>query len=423
VIDLAQAALDHIPETELNVRARLLFAQGMACAFVGDRRFAALLAQALELARRAKNYYLATIVFFNQAFGLETFMLQLRQARQLYQNIVDLCTPAAGQSPRSLAGVGLVGQAGISLEWNDLDTAARLLDEGQTLCREGGIAPVDFYVFLARARLAQARGDWPAASAALDDAARHGSIISPQMTAAQLIQARVRLCLARGDIGAAARWAHGEAWPVSPGLPAVMQEIVDLARAHVLLAQGKPADVLAQVEALRRQAEAAKRMTHVLEASLLRALAQHALRLDPLESLGHALTLGQPEGVTRLFLEAGPPLQSLLLAYRPRLGQLTGEADRLLAFLREPAVAALPGEASRPLAGLVEPKLSLVEPLTPREMDVLRLLYAGKSNQEIARALYLSLSAIKKHTGNIYGKLGVTSRSQAIARARELHLM
>jgi LuxR family maltose regulon positive regulatory protein len=65
----------------------------------------------------------------------------------------------------------------------------------------------------------------------------------------------------------------------------------------------------------------------------------------------------------------------------------------------------------------------LVEQLTPRESDVLRLLYAGKSNQEIAAALYLSLSAIKKHTGNIYGKLGVSSRAQAIARARELKLV
>ena len=115
--------------------------------------------------------------------------------------------------------------------------------------------------------------------------------------------------------------------------------------------------------------------------------------------------------LTRLFLECGPSLHNLLVAYRPQLGELSGEADRLLHLLGEPSGSSptLPAE--------------MVEPLTAREMDVLRLLCEGRSNQEIAAALFLSLSAIKKYTGNLYSKLGVTSRAQAIVKARQLRLV
>jgi LuxR family maltose regulon positive regulatory protein len=388
----------------------------MACGMLGDRRFFPLLNQALDLARRANNFYLSANILFNQAFGLATFMLQLHSAWQTYQKIIDLCTPAADRTQGYPAGVGLVGQAGIALEWNDIDTASRLLDQGLALCRQGGITTVDFYALLTQARLALARGDRPGTSAALAEAARNGSIVSQQMTAVQLIQAQVRLCLAGGQSDAAARWARGEELPVSPGLPALMQEIMGLAQAHVDLAQGRPKDALTRLERLVPQSESARRLAHVMEGRLLQALAQHALHQNALESLEHALSLSQPEGATRLILEAGPTLRGLLLAYRTRLGPLTAEADRLLALLGEPAAATLP-EQHPPLAP------TLVEPLTSRELDVLRLLYAGQSNREIASTLYLSLSAVKKYTGNIYGKLGVSSRAQAIAKARELQLV
>jgi LuxR family maltose regulon positive regulatory protein len=121
--------------------------------------------------------------------------------------------------------------------------------------------------------------------------------------------------------------------------------------------------------------------------------------------------VGQPQGITLLFLEAGPPMHDLLVAYRPLLGELSGEADRLLHLLGEPVISSttIPDE--------------IVEPLTSREMDVLRLLCEGRSNQEIAAALFLSMSAIKKYTGNLYSKLGVTSRAQAIVKAHELRLV
>jgi LuxR family transcriptional regulator, maltose regulon positive regulatory protein len=171
---------------------------------------------------------------------------------------------------------------------------------------------------------------------------------------------------------------------------------------------------LSLTEKLIIQAESGRRMAHVLKGSLIQAIALHKLHRDALAPLRRALQLSQPEGATLFFHEAGQSVPGLLLFYRSRLGDLTSEADRLLRQIH-------PQGDQDNARTLYVPEL--VEQLTPRELDVLRLLYAGKSNQEIAAALYLSLSAIKKHTGNIYGKLGVASRAQAIARAREVKLV
>jgi LuxR family maltose regulon positive regulatory protein len=415
VILLAQDALDHMAETKLTPRARLLFAQGIAYSMTGDKRALPLITQAQELARQAGNLYLVSNILSFQAYALNSFLLQLHSSWKLSQQIIDLCTPpkeGGGQS--CLVGLGLVGQAGVALEWNDLDTAAHQLSQGIELTWQGGLTAYFFFALLTQARLAQAMGDLPAAAAALNEAMRYSSLISNQLTVVLLIQAQVRLCLAAGQIEAAARWAGGEELPIGSAFLGLTQEILSLTQARVLLAQDRPEEALMQLDRLIPPAESGGRMAHVLKGSLLKALALYMLHQDALAPLRRALQLGQPEGVTLLFLETGQPLRDLLLAYRTRLGDLTAEAERLLRLLHPQGEP----DASRTFAAT-----DLVEQLTLREIEVLRLLYAGKSNQEIAAALFLSLSAIKKHTGNIYGKLSVASRAQAIARARELKLV
>jgi LuxR family transcriptional regulator, maltose regulon positive regulatory protein len=415
VISLAQEALDQMPASELTPRARLLFAQSIAYSMVGDKRSLPLITQAQELALQAGNLYLFSNIIAYHAFGLTSFLLQLHASWKLSQRIIDLCLPANGDKTYAyLAGAGLVGQAGVALEWYDLDTAARLLDQGMQLSQQGSVSAFYFYILLTQAHLAQARGDFAAASAVLEEATRHSSIVSNQMTVAMMIQAQVRLHLAAGHIEAAARWAFGQELPAGPAFLGLTQEILDLSQGRVLLAQEHADQALALMDKLVPQAESGRRMAHVLKGSLVQALALHKLHRDALAPLVRALQVGQPEGATLLFLEIGPLMRDLLLAYRPRLGDFTSEAGRLLHLFRP--------QDEQP-ASRTPAAPELVEQLTPRELDVLRLLYAGKSNQEIAAALHLSLSAIKKHTGNIYGKLGVASRAQAIARARELKLV
>jgi len=414
ILPLVQDTLDSMPETELIPRARLLFAQGMTYAMSSDGRYYTLVKQALELARKAGDLYLAANILNMQAMGAVFFQAQVHVAWQLYDEIIQLCSPASGQTLPLPAALGYVGQAGIAVEWNELDRAAGLLDKGVELCRQAGLDRLNFSALLIRARLAQARGDLQTAHAALNEAASTSAFDDNIAAVAQLAQAQVRLHLASGQVEAAMQCANGEGLPPAsrprPGLPNLVQEVWSVLQARVALAQERPADALALLDGLIPQAESAGRRARVIEGSLYEAMALHALHRDAHEPFRRALAVGTPQGITRLLLEAGQPVYDLLAAYRTRLGELSGTAERLLNLLSGPAPvpSSLPAE--------------LVEPLTAREMDVLKLLCEGLSNQEIAAALYLSLSAVKKYTGNLYGKLGVASRAQAIIKAHELKL-
>jgi LuxR family maltose regulon positive regulatory protein len=415
VLSLVQETLDTMPETELIPRARLLFAQGMACAMSNDKRYYELIQQALDLARKAGDLYLAANILNMEAMGAIFFQAQYHSAWQLYDETIRMCSPAAGESLPLPTSLGFIGQAAIALEWNDLDLAKRLLDKGAGFRQQGGQPSPNLSTLLVQARLNQTRGDLQSAWRDLEEAASEHAFDDNIAAVANLAQAQVRLHLASGQIELAEQCAAGMELPSAnrpgPGLPALIQEVWDVLQARVLLAQGRPAEALALLDPIVPQAKSAGRMARVVEGSLCQALALYMLHRDALEPLRLALAVGQPQGITLLFLEAGPPMHDLLVAYRPLLGELSGEADRLLHLLGEPVISSttIPDE--------------IVEPLTSREMDVLRLLCEGRSNQEIAAALFLSMSAIKKYTGNLYSKLGVTSRAQAIVKAHELRLV
>jgi len=149
---------------------------------------------------------------------------------------------------------------------------------------------------------------------------------------------------------------------------------------------------------------------------VLRALAQDAQgdRTSALSTLEQALVLAAPEGYIRLFVDKGEPMLALLrLAYGR--GIVSDYVATLIAAFGEQHALDLPPPSPRPV--------SLAEPLTEREREVLRLLLAGASNREIARRLVVSVNTVKRHVYNLCGKLGVQSRTQAIARARTLHLL
>jgi LuxR family transcriptional regulator, maltose regulon positive regulatory protein len=415
VLALVQDALDTVPETEPIPHARLLFAQAMACAMTSDKRYPTLLKQALDLARKAGDVYLAANILNLQAIGAVFFQAQYRAAWQMYAEIIRLCTHSSGETPLLPTALGYFGQAEIALEWNDPDQASKLLDRGLEISRHAGQPSPTLTALLVRARLNQTRGDMQAAQADLEEAASKCASDENITAYTQLAQAQVRLFLATGQLELAEQCAAGADLPLAvhpgPGLPALIQEVWIILHARVLLAQEHPYEALGLLEPIIPQAKSAGRLARVVEGSLVQALALYTIQHDAFEPLHLSLSVSQPQGITRLYLEAGPGVRDLLAAYRPRLDTLSGEADRLLRLLNEPATPTP--------AALAE----MIEPLTPREMDVLRLLCEGLSNQEIAAALFLSLSAVKKYTGNLYLKLGVTSRAQAIVKTHELHLL
>ncbi len=157
-------------------------------------------------------------------------------------------------------------------------------------------------------------------------------------------------------------------------------------------------------------------MRSVIEILVQQALAQEAQgnilpALDPLE---RALTLAEPEGYVRIFVDEGEPMR-ILLRHAAADGIASSYTRRLLSAFDEPAqLVSTPVQVAA---------VELVEPLTMREVEILRLVAAGMRNQEIADQLFISLSTVKRHIANAYGKLGVSHRTEAVARANELNLL
>jgi LuxR family maltose regulon positive regulatory protein len=192
-------------------------------------------------------------------------------------------------------------------------------------------------------------------------------------------------------------------------------EAAQLAMARVLIVKGDGPSLeraLALLRRLLQAAEAEGQMGVQIEALTLQALAHWRCgeRAGALTSLERALRLAEPEGYVRLFADLGLPMVRLLQEARSR-GVMPDYVGKLLAACGTDRTLPVPAEQALP------------EPLTHREQEILELIAAGLANREIADQLVISPETVKKHTGSIYGKLGVRSRTEAVARARELDLL
>ena len=188
-----------------------------------------------------------------------------------------------------------------------------------------------------------------------------------------------------------------------------------------MIAQNRAAEAIPLLDRLITAAESAGRKGHLIVYCSLQATAHQAQdRRDvALTYLSQALDLGEPEGYLRTFVDLGPPMRDLLQA-ATRRGIAAAYVSRLLAAFPGFEGEAITAPATQRELRKIE---GLVEPLNEREMQVLRLLAARLSYREIAEELYLSLNTIKWYAKNIYGKLGVHKRGQAVSRARELELL
>ena len=331
----------------------------------------------------------------------------------------------AGLAPTHapLAASGYVELAGIYMEWNDLDTAAEYLDKASDLCHQIGITQTHSETCVARSRLKQAQGDIAGAEEALREAGHVNRIEGPySLGNFRLAVQRARLNLLAGQPAEVTRWAHQvETAFASQGsemsMPASIHETIQTMRARACLAQGDAKKALAILDPLLAPAEAAGAMLSVIEVSLLQALGWQALGDMPaaLGSIERALTLAEPENHVRLFRDEGPAMARLLYQAIERSIQ-PDYAGRLLATFPESSAAPAPDRRS------LSPT-SIVEPLSAREHEILQLIAEGMTNKEIAQRLVLTVGTVKVHAHNIYGKLGVNGRTQAIAKARGIGLL
>jgi LuxR family maltose regulon positive regulatory protein len=243
---------------------------------------------------------------------------------------------------------------------------------------------------------------------------------------------QAQLALAAGNVAAAVTWAEASGLYAADAV-AFPREAEYLVLARVGIAQaGRPssgdvfAPTLALLDRLLADAVAQARQASVLEILLVQALALRAQGNGPVAQAAHgrALTLAAPEGYVRRFLDEGAPLRSLLQDVDPATVPPGYVPALLAAFAAEPGAGTGGPRALGSTRPASPPALAaLPEPLSEREQEVLRLIAIGQSNAEIAQTLVIALSTVKTHTNSIFGKLGVTSRTQAVARARDLHLV
>jgi LuxR family maltose regulon positive regulatory protein len=422
-------ALELLPETDLVTRASALLGAACDCFVSGDVTPAS--EKIIITADTFVKVYpsnLTTIVrSITMLARLRTLQGRLREAAVTYEQALRIVLqPEVLQGLSASSLFYFFSLAELHYERNELNEAARFLAQGMEMI--GEMVTVEPYVALAGyttlARLRWAQGDTSGVRTTLDAFARlaYARCFAPAWQA-QIAAVRAELELAQGHLASAISWADTSGLSAYDSDMSYLREQEYLTLARVRIAQGQQdpdasvlQDVLHLLDRLLADAETKARMGSVLEILVLRALALDAQgnRAGALPILGRALALAEPEGYIRLFVDKGVQMFSLLREIAGRGRGSDYVATLLSAFGALNISGATPsGPAS----------CSLLEPLTAREREVLQLLAAGASNSEIARDLVLSVGTVKKHVSNICGKLGVQSRTQAIARARVIHLL
>ncbi|MBO0789091.1 MAG: hypothetical protein J2P33_23775, partial [Actinobacteria bacterium] len=330
-----------------------------------------------------------------------------------------------GESSQAvITGPAHVGLAQVLYERDELTAALDHATRGVALCRQLTFTQSLATGLAVVARIRHAQGDAAGALAAMDEAGQAGP--SPQVITLfnPVPSQRARLLLAQGDAGAAARWTAtaGLGADDDPDYP---RERAYLVLARVLLARDDPGPALTLLGRLHALATAQGRAGSIIEIGALRALALAGSRdhASALAVLAEALTLACPQRYVRVFADEGEPMRALLAqlpAARPgrppaARGLDPGYLAAVLHACGQPAAAA-PRREARNQPGLIEP-------LTDRELDVLRLLADGRSNQRIAHDLVVALDTVKKHVTHVLAKLGAANRTEAVARARQLGLI
>jgi LuxR family maltose regulon positive regulatory protein len=411
--ELGQRALQTLPEENHYVRAMVLYALGLA-EWSSDNAAAAraLLTQVSRLGNRAEQR-IVTFAALNNLGGLQEVQGKWRQAAATYQQALALATEESGV-PLPLAGQAYLGLGFLQREWHELTAAEEHFRTGLTLSQRAGFEVSEALAWFGLALTHQAQGDTTRLAAALAEAekivARWGD--TPPPVQVSLYQAR--LALLRQDWQTAA--SHCQERPPNAGhIPQEWREGDAIMQARVMLAQGQTDQALTRLNDLRPKAEETDRGWHLLEIRVLQALAWQRLG-DLTAALGaieRALTLAEPEGYVHLFTDEGAAITPLLRKAAGR-GVAVAYVGKLLGVLEptQPPLAVTPPG--------VEP---LREPLSDRELEVLRLMAAGLPNQAIADELVVVLGTVKAHINHIYQKLGVMNRVQAITRARMLHLL
>jgi LuxR family transcriptional regulator, maltose regulon positive regulatory protein len=410
----ARRALDLSPADDHLCRASAAGFLGLASWASGDLEAGhSAYAECMAGLRRAG--YIADT--FGCAIALADIRLaqgRLGEAMHTYEQALQRAAEQGGPVLRGPADM-YVGMSEVHRERDDLPAATRQLLRSQELGEHNGLPQNRYRWRVAMARIRQAEGNLHGALDLLNEAERlYVSDFFPNVRPVPAVKTRV--WIAQGRLGEALGWAREQGLSVDDDL-SYLREFEHITLARVLLARYQDERAEASVheatrllERLLRAAEEGGRTGRVIEILVLQALAHQMLGDIPaaLVFLHRVVTLAEPEGYVRVFIDEGPPMTSLLRALAKQ-GTAGNYVRRLLA-------AATETEHDGPV------RQDFIEPLSERELDVLRLLGTELDGPAIARELVVSLSTVRTHTKHIYAKLAVTSRRAAVRRAAELGL-
>jgi LuxR family maltose regulon positive regulatory protein len=413
-IALARRALALLPDKDLELRTYAAFRLAEAHRTADDLEAAsAAFAESAELGQAAGHDYLVLRAMSRQA-KLQMVQGRLREADHVLRHALRIAADRGGDSLPAAGEVQVVlGE--LLYEWDELEAAARRLKEGIRLSERMGQLDTLVDGYLALSRLEMVQGNTESALEANSLAQRSGAGEAIVEAAAW----NARLHLSRSDLTAAVLELERAA-----GAPAVsvsmVRETEQIARARLTVARGEHDDALRLLEELRQSSEAAGRTGKQIEILTLQALTlwERSKREQAVGALTRALALAEPEGYVRTFVDEGAAMGDLLSAALEARQSGHLDATRIPARYLAKLLAILAQESATPGAGE-----RISEPLSERELEVLALVASGKSNAEIAISLFVSLSTVKTHINNLYRKLEARSRTQAIARARELDLI
>jgi LuxR family transcriptional regulator, maltose regulon positive regulatory protein len=412
IIAQSRRALEYLDSNNLAFRTSTAWKLGFAYQLQGDRVAASqAYTEVISIGQASGN----TVFTLMATIGLGILQEgenQLHQAAQTYRSVLQLF----GDQPLPFASEAYFGLARICYEWNDLDAAGQHALQCVQLARriEKNDRFVACEVLLARLKLAQR--DLDGATAILTEAgqsARKHHLVNqiPEVTAAQVLT-----LLYQGNLAAADQLVQTHDLPIS--------------QARVHLAHEDAAAALAVLGPLRHKMEAKGWEDERLKVVVLQAVAQHAHgEVDKsLQLLGDALALAEPGGFIRIFVDEGIQMAELLTRMKDEGGRMKEYVHKLLAaFGVQKDVHPASFSPVRPASDGIHPSAfilhPLLEPLSPREMQVLQLIAQGLSNREISERLFLALITVKGHNQKIFGKLQVQRRTEAVARARELGLL
>jgi LuxR family maltose regulon positive regulatory protein len=420
--ELRQALLD-TPENDLRLRSLILLALGHAERLHGNGFEAShAYGEANRLAQRAGDLFTAgsAVVALAEHYEVRG---QLHAAAEIHRQGLQLATARDGR-PLPLAGFFHVGLGKQLREWNDLDAAVQHLQQGIALGQQGGIEGIALDGAITLTLVLQAQGDSVGAERMLERAAEIAQTWNQPQIVLRVATFAARLALMRGHVADATRWVRTNHLGANDELSEWLEiEYCTLARWQI--AERHADDALRLLRQLAAAAELAGRMGRLIEIRALQALAYQAQSetAAAVDHLARALALAAPERYVRVFADEGAPMAALLRA---------AYARRIMPDYVATLLAAFPQTMNDEERTMKEEPLThrssfiaqpWVEPLTARELDVLRLVVAGRSNRAIASELIVAVGTVKAHLNSIFGKLGVTSRTQAIMRANDLHLV